>query len=81
MPADAQVNLDKSTVDQYSALTEFKQVKAPFDGTITERKIGHRQPGDGRQHHVYHASVSHGADRTPAHFRRRAAERRRRADE
>jgi RND family efflux transporter MFP subunit len=37
--ADAQVNLDKSKVDQYSALTEFKQVKAPFDGTITERKI------------------------------------------
>lgn len=37
--ADAQVNLDKSRVEQYSALTEFKQVKAPFDGTITERKI------------------------------------------
>jgi RND family efflux transporter MFP subunit len=37
--ADAQVNLDKSKVDQYSALTEFKQVRAPFDGTVTERKI------------------------------------------
>lgn len=37
--ANAQVNLDKSKVDQYGALTEFKQVKAPFDGTITERKI------------------------------------------
>jgi RND family efflux transporter MFP subunit len=37
--ADAQVNLDKSKVDQYGALAEFKQVKAPFDGTITERKI------------------------------------------
>jgi RND family efflux transporter MFP subunit len=37
--ADAQVNLDKSKVDQYNAMTEFKQVKAPFDGTITERKI------------------------------------------
>ncbi len=37
--ANAQVNLDKSKVDQYSALTEFKQVKAPFDGTVTERKI------------------------------------------
>jgi RND family efflux transporter MFP subunit len=36
---NAQVNLDKSKVDQYNALTEFKQVKAPFDGTITERKI------------------------------------------
>ena len=37
--ADAQVNLDKSKVDQYAAMAEFKQVKAPFDGTITERKI------------------------------------------
>jgi RND family efflux transporter MFP subunit len=37
--ADAQVNLDKSKVDQYNALTEFKRVRAPFDGTITERKI------------------------------------------
>jgi RND family efflux transporter MFP subunit len=37
--ANAQVNLDKSRVDQYSALAEFKQVKAPFDGTITERRI------------------------------------------
>ena len=39
LAANAQVNLDKSKVDQYSALTEFKQVKEPFDGTITERKI------------------------------------------
>src|ERR1700720_846224 len=37
--ANAQVNLEKSKVDQYNAMTEFKQVKAPFDGTITERKI------------------------------------------
>jgi RND family efflux transporter MFP subunit len=37
--ANAQVNLDKSKVAQYTALAEFKQVKAPFDGTITERKI------------------------------------------
>jgi len=37
--ANAQVNLDKSKVDQYNALAEFKQVRAPFDGTITERKI------------------------------------------
>jgi RND family efflux transporter MFP subunit len=37
--ANAQVALDRSKVDQYNALTEFKQVKAPFDGTITERKI------------------------------------------
>ncbi len=37
--ANAQVNLDKSKVEQYAALAEFKQVKAPFDGTITERKI------------------------------------------
>jgi len=37
--ADAQVALDKSKVDQYTALAQFKQVVAPFDGTITERKI------------------------------------------
>ena len=37
--ADAQVALDQSHVDQYKALTAFKQVQAPFDGTITERKI------------------------------------------
>jgi RND family efflux transporter MFP subunit len=37
--AQAQVAADKSRVDQYSALAEFKRVRAPFDGTITERKI------------------------------------------
>jgi len=37
--AEAQVALDKSRVEQYRTLAEFKQVKAPFDGTITERKI------------------------------------------
>jgi RND family efflux transporter MFP subunit len=37
--ANAQVALDASRVDQYSALAEFKRVVAPFDGTITERKI------------------------------------------
>jgi len=37
--ANAQVASDKSKVDQYTALTQFKQVVAPFDGTITERKI------------------------------------------
>jgi RND family efflux transporter MFP subunit len=37
--ANAQVALDKSKVDQYDALTEFRQVRAPFDGTIIERKI------------------------------------------
>jgi RND family efflux transporter MFP subunit len=37
--ANAQVSLDKAKVDQYAALAEFKEVRAPFDGTITERKI------------------------------------------
>jgi RND family efflux transporter MFP subunit len=37
--ATAQVALDKARVDQYTALAQFKQVRAPFDGTITERKI------------------------------------------
>ncbi len=37
--ARAQVALDRSKVDQYSAMTEFKRVRAPFDGTITQRRI------------------------------------------
>ncbi len=37
--ANAQVALDQSRVDQYTALTRFKQVRAPFDGVITERTI------------------------------------------
>jgi RND family efflux transporter MFP subunit len=37
--ANAQVALDESRVAQYNALAEFKQVTAPFDGTITEREI------------------------------------------
>lgn len=37
--ADAQVALDQARVDQYSALTHFKQVTAPFDGTVSERRI------------------------------------------
>lgn len=37
--ATAQVALDQARVDQYRASAEFKDVTAPFDGTITERKI------------------------------------------
>src|ERR1700722_12007561 len=37
--AQAQGAADSSRVDQYEALTQFKSVRAPFDGTITERKI------------------------------------------
>jgi RND family efflux transporter MFP subunit len=37
--AKSQVSLDNARVDQYAALAEFKEVKAPFDGTITERRI------------------------------------------
>ena len=37
--AKAQVALDRAKVAQYTALAQFKQVVAPFDGTITERKI------------------------------------------
>jgi RND family efflux transporter MFP subunit len=35
----AQVALDKAEVDRLTSLTEFKEVKAPFDGTIVERDI------------------------------------------
>jgi membrane fusion protein, multidrug efflux system len=37
--AHAQVNLDQADVDRLTALTAFKQVAAPFDGTIIERRI------------------------------------------
>lgn len=37
--ANAQVALDKARVDQYTTMAQFKQVIAPFDGTITERGI------------------------------------------
>jgi RND family efflux transporter MFP subunit len=37
--AAAQVELDRARVEQYSALSAYKQVRAPFDGTITQRNI------------------------------------------
>jgi len=37
--ARAQVQTDEADVARLTALTEFKQVKAPFDGTITQRNI------------------------------------------
>jgi RND family efflux transporter MFP subunit len=37
--AEAQVALDRARVDQYSALSAYKQVRAPFEGTITQRNI------------------------------------------
>jgi RND family efflux transporter MFP subunit len=37
--ARAQVALEQADVDRLTALTQFKQVKAPFAGTIVERKI------------------------------------------
>jgi RND family efflux transporter MFP subunit len=37
--ARAQVMLEHAEVDRLSALTEFKEVKAPFDGTIVQRHI------------------------------------------
>lgn len=37
--AEAQVTQDRSRVAQYAALAEFKKVRAPFDGTITQRRI------------------------------------------
>lgn len=35
----AQVNVDQGEVDRLTALLAFKQVTAPYDGTITERHI------------------------------------------
>jgi RND family efflux transporter MFP subunit len=37
--AEAEVALDQARVDQYLAMTQFKQVTAPFDGIVTERHI------------------------------------------
>jgi membrane fusion protein, multidrug efflux system len=37
--ARAEVALDQAKVDHFAAMTQFKQVTAPFDGTITERRI------------------------------------------
>ena len=37
--AEAKVKLDKSNVDRLTYMTQFKQVIAPYDGVITERRI------------------------------------------
>ena len=37
--AEADVALDQARVDQYAAMTQFKEVAAPFDGIVTERHI------------------------------------------
>jgi RND family efflux transporter MFP subunit len=37
--AHAQVMLQQADVDRLTALTQFKEVKAPFEGTIVQRKI------------------------------------------
>ncbi len=36
--AEARVNLDKSNVDRLSYMAQFKQVVAPYEGVITERR-------------------------------------------
>jgi RND family efflux transporter MFP subunit len=37
--AKARVNLNRAEVDRLTHLTRFKQVTAPFDGVITERRV------------------------------------------
>ena len=37
--AVAQVQLDQAEIDRYQAFAAFKQVTAPYDGRITERKL------------------------------------------
>lgn len=37
--AQAQTGLDQAQIDRYTALTQFKQVRAPYEGTVTERRI------------------------------------------
>ena len=37
--AEADVTLDRSRVNQYAAMSEFKQVTAPYDGVVSQRDI------------------------------------------
>jgi len=37
--ADSRVDLDEAEVERLVSLTRFKEVTAPFDGTVTERRI------------------------------------------
>lgn len=37
--AEADVALDQARLDQYTAMSQFKQVVAPYDGVITQREI------------------------------------------
>ncbi len=37
--AQAQTGLDQAHVERYMAMTEFKQVRAPYAGTVTRRRI------------------------------------------
>ena len=37
--ARAQVALDQARVERFTALQQFKKVTAPFDGTVTERRV------------------------------------------
>jgi len=37
--AESQVSLDQADIDSLTALTQFKQVTAPFDGIVTARRI------------------------------------------
>jgi len=37
--AKARVNLDRAEIERLTALTHFKEVIAPFDGTVIERRI------------------------------------------
>jgi RND family efflux transporter MFP subunit len=37
--ANAEVALDRAKVDQFAAMAQYKQVVAPFDGVVAERRI------------------------------------------
>jgi multidrug resistance efflux pump len=61
------VNLDRANVDRLRYLTRFKEVSAPYDGVITERRI---DIGDlvRRRQYQYHAAVRHCAISTAFGF-------------
>ena len=58
MQRSAQVMLQQAEVDRLTALTQFKEVKAPFDGTIVQRQHRHRKSGDGGQHRQHDVALS-----------------------
>jgi biotin carboxyl carrier protein len=77
--AESRVNLDQAKVDGLVALTQFKDVTAPFDGTITSRRVDVGDLVTAGQHRQHHAALYDGAIGPDPRVRRCSAGRRGRA--